>query len=180
MTKPIVQTPDPVLTKQVEKVTKFDNKLKAILSEMKEALLAAKDPAGVGLAAPQIGYSLRIFATRPTKKATVSFYINPQIVSLSQEETKQPKDETPLEGCLSIENTWGFVERKKNVTITFQDGKGKKHTQTFTGFPAAIIQHEVDHLNGILFTTRVLEQKGKLYEITKDKNGKNILKELPL
>ncbi len=180
MTKPIVRTPDPVLTKQAEKVTKFDNKLKAILSEMKEVLLTAKDPVGVGLAAPQIGYSLRIFATRPTEKATISFYINPEIVSISDEYMKKDKDETPFEGCLSIENTWGIVERKKNVTITFQDGKGKKHTQIFTGFPAVIIQHEIDHLNGILFTTRVLEQKGRLYEIIKNKDGKNTLKELPL
>lgn len=180
MIKPIIQTPNSVLTKHAEKVIHFDEKLKKILSEMKEALLAAKDPVGVGLAAPQIGYSLRIFAMKPSKKAPVSFFINPEITEISNKDMEESKDEAPLEGCLSIENTWGIVLRKKEVSISYQDAKGKQYVKTFTGFPAIIVQHEIDHLNGILFTTRVLEQKRKLFEIVKDKEGKNILKELPL
>lgn len=180
MIKAIVQTPDSVLTKKASEVTHFDKTLKKMLSEMKASLFAAVDPIGVGLAAPQIGYPLRMFAIKPTKKGKVSFFINPVILSTSKEEIKIPEADAPLEGCLSVENTWGIVKRKKEVTIQYQDVKGNKIVKTFTGFPAVIIQHENDHLNGILFTQRVLEQKGKLYEIVKDKEGKNTLKELPL
>lgn len=180
MTKPIIQTPDSVLTKKAQTVTRFDASLKHILSEMKQSLITAVDPVGVGLAAPQIGYSLRIFAIKPAKNSRVWFFINPKIITSSIEEIEIPKDNAPLEGCLSVDNTWGVVRRKKEVTIEYQDINGNKVIKSFIGFPAVIIQHEIDHLNGILFTQRVLEQKGKLFEIVKDKEGKNTLKELPL
>lgn len=86
-----------------------------------------------------------------------------------------------LEGCLSIENIWGFPERSSWVKLRYQDLSGKKHTQKFTNFPAVIVQHEVDHLNGILFTQHILKQKGKLYRIEKDeKTNKPVLVPLDL
>lgn len=180
MLKPIVITPNPVLAQPTQTVGKIDAKITTILQEMKEALLAACDPKGVGLAAPQIGYSLQIFAIKPKKDSRVRFFINPKIIAQSQEQVKVPKQNTPLEGCLSIPNTWGIVKRKKWVTLAYLDAKGQQKTRTFKDFPAVIIQHEMDHLFGTLFTTRVLEQNGKLYEIIKDKEGKESLKELPL
>ncbi len=177
--KKIVITPHSVLTKISQPVTFFDQKLNFILEEIKEALLAADKPKGVGLAAPQIGYSLRIFAIKPTEKAKITFFINPKIVKEAPDYLLSTKRKA-LEGCLSIPNTWGFVKRKVWVQVHFQDAKGQPHLETFRGFPAVIIQHEMDHLNGILFTQRVLEQQGKLYEISQNKNGQEILKELPL
>lgn len=178
--KTIILTPSPVLTKPAQEVTRFDDQLEQILLEMKEALLSAKDPKGVGLAAPQIGYSLQIFAIKPRENSNVAFFVNPKIIVTSEEVLSQPQDNTPLEGCLSIPNTWGVVKRKRWVTISYQDGKGKRFRKTYKGFPAVIIQHELDHLKGILFTKRVLEQDGKLYEIVANKDGNESLKELPL
>lgn len=178
--KEIVLTPQPVLNSTTQAVTKFDDKLKAILSEMEETLLAASNPKGVGLAAPQIGYPLSIFAMKPKADSKVTFCINPKILSSSKELIIIPEKNTPLEGCLSIPNTWGTVKRKRWVTLSFQDAHGKNKIKTFKGFRATIVQHEMDHLLGILFTKRVLEQQGKLYEIIKDKEGKESLKELPL
>lgn len=178
--KPIILTPDPVLTKQAIPVREFNENLKKILNEMKEALLSAKDPKGVGLAAPQIGYSLQIFAIKPRENSKITFFINPQAVSVSPEIIETPKQSTPLEGCLSIPNTWGLVKRKRVITLNYQDQNGKSFQKTFKGFSAIVIQHELDHLNGFLFTKRVLEQGGKLFEIIKGTDGKESLKELPL
>lgn len=178
--KRIVLTPQPILSSATQPVTKFDDNLNAIIMEMEQALLSAKDPKGVGLAASQIGYPLKIFAMKPKEDAKVTLYINPKIIEIAQVETRLSKQNTPLEGCLSIPNTWGVVNRKTWVTLSFQNSKGKSKTKKFRGFPAIIVQHEMDHLSGILFTQRVLAQQGKLYEIVKDKQGKESLKELPL
>lgn len=178
--KPIILTPNPVLTLPTKPVTVFDHNLKKILAEMKEALISAKDPIGVGLAATQIGYPLQIFAIKPRENSRITFFINPKIINESDQSIDIPKQNTPLEGCLSIPNTWGVVKRKKEITLNYQDQNDKQFTKTFTGFASIVIQHELDHLNGILFTKRVLEQQGKLFEIIKGKDGKESLKELPL
>ena len=178
--KQIVTTPNNVLTQPCNPIEKVDKNIKRILTEMEVALISAKDPKGVGLASPQIGYSLQIFCIKPNDSAKVTFFLNPKIINLSEEEINLPEKNTPLEGCLSIPNAWGVVHRKKTVTLSYLNEKGKPLTKTFSGFPAVIIQHEMDHLSGILFTARILEQEGKLYEIITDKEGKETLKELPL
>lgn len=178
--KQIVFTPNPVLSQPAQPVGKIDKSISQILQGMKDTLIAASDPKGVGLAAPQIGYPLQMFAIKPKENSSVRFFINPKIIAQSEELVRVPKQNTPLEGCLSIPNTWGIVKRKKWVTLNYLDQHGKEKTKTFKGFLAVIIQHEMDHLSGTLFTARVLEQKGKLYEIVKDKEGKESLKELPL
>jgi peptide deformylase len=165
---------------QKAKTVVINDQLSNIFKEMREALLAAVDPKGVGLAAPQIGYPLKIFCIKPTSQSPITFYINPQIINQAKEYVKSADSNVPLEGCLSIPNTWGTVKRKKNITLKYQNEKGITKIQNFTGFPAVIIQHEMDHLDGILFTYRIIEQRGKLYEIVKDDEGKESLKELPL
>ena len=85
-----------------------------------------------------------------------------------------------LEGCLSLKDIWGEVERAKAVWLEYTDETGKTHHKKFTGFIATIIQHEVDHLNGILFPKRVLEQKGTLYESKKNSKGEDIFEELTI
>lgn len=177
---PIVKVPAAVLISPAKPVTRFDAKLRQLIREMKEALRNAKNPKGVGLAAPQIGAGYRIFLVAPKPEDTRVF-INPEITSMDPPEAGAKKEnEGKLEGCLSIPHVWGDVRRSRRLTVAFQDTEGNRHTETFTGFPAVIIQHETDHLNGILFTQRVLEQKGKLYEPARDKEGKEILQELEL
>lgn len=194
----MVLTPNPILSNVSKPVEKFDKKLSDILISMEESLRATSDPVGVGLAAPQVGLPLRIFQMRPDEKSDVRSYINPKILSISDdlnEFTSQsgkkkkaidegkipaPKGKRLLEGCLSIPNIWGYVQRKKDVMLSYQDAEGNTHEELFTGFPAIIVQHEMDHLNGILFTHHVMEQNERLYKSSKDKNGEDIFEEIEL
>jgi peptide deformylase len=187
----IVKTPNPVLTTVAKPVASFDKKLQKILQDMEVTLLNTSDPIGVGLAAPQVDISLQIFLARPTENAPVLPFINPMIISsseiikesikkLSKKERREAEDKKILEGCLSMPNIWGHVTRSQKIVLTYQDSTGKKHTTTFTGFMATIIQHEVDHLNGILFTKHVLSQREKLYKSYKNKNGEEEFEEINL
>ncbi len=201
----IVQAPNPVLSQVAKTTGKVDSSIYNLIEEMKKTLSQTKDPEGVGLAAPQVGKSLRLFIAKPNPKSKVQIFINPEIVSnndgvkLTGDElaglpaealakvgpqttsaTEAPEESKKLEGCLSLPTIWGEVKREKNVTVKFIDEKGQIQTKTFSGLLATIVQHETDHLNGILFPKRVLEQKGKLYKSKKDKNGEDIFQELDL
>lgn len=177
--KPIVLVPNSVLTKSAQTVVNFDRTLEKLIVEMKAALQATTNPKGVGLAAPQIGESWRVFITRPKEESKIRVFINPEIINRSDDETDGvPERENKLEGCLSIPKIWGKVKRAKKLTLRYQDERGLSHEESFSGFLATIIQHETDHINGILFTQRVLEQKSKMYETGKDDDGKEILEEI--
>lgn len=179
--KPIVHVPHKALTQPAKPVTTFDKKLKALIADMRETLLATSNPKGVGLAAPQIGVSVRLFITRPKESEPIRVFANPEILSISEETTDAEKErDGKLEGCLSIPRIWGNVRRAKKLTLRFQDEAGAQHREEFSGFMAVIIQHETDHVNGILFAQRVLEQKGTFYQTAKDKDGKEVLEEVEL
>ena len=179
--KPIVHVPKPVLTSPAQKITEFDDKLARLIKDMEETLLATINPKGVGLAAPQVGVGVQLFLTKPTAKAKIRTFINPEIVKKSDELTQGiPERSNKLEGCLSIPNVWGNVHRATTLTLRYQDEYGKTHEEDFSGFLATIIQHETDHINGILFTQRVLEQKEKLFQVTTDDDGAEVLDEIKL
>ncbi|MBI3342864.1 peptide deformylase [Candidatus Gottesmanbacteria bacterium] len=162
-------------------VISFDKRLDTLIAQRKATLLSTKNPKGVGLAASQIGEPWRVFLTRPREDSQIRVFVNPEIIKRSDEETDGvPGRENKLEGCLSIPKVWGKVKRASTLTLRYQDGQGIPHEEAFTGFLATIIQHETDHVNGILFTQRVLEQKGKLYQTAKDTDGKEILEEVSL
>lgn len=174
--KPIVKTPNIVLTSQTKKVGKIDKKIKFLITQMKDTLKGATNPKGVGLAAPQIGSLYRMFITKPSENSPIRVFINPCFVTLSKEKLKGiPHDTFKLEGCLSIPNVWGLVNRHKSVSIKFTDEYGKAHEESFSDFESIIIQHEMDHLEGILFPRRVLEQKEKLYKISYNEKGEEVL-----
>jgi len=176
----IVHAPAPVLRKGVRQVKKIDKKIRELVYDMEETLIVQTDPEGVGLAAPQVGVDLAIFIIKPTPKSHTEVFINPKILEVKKIEdkpkvssTKQDKEEdeiegVKLEGCLSVPRIWGPVDRNSEVRVEYLDLNGEKQSKWFTGLKAIIVQHETDHLNGILFTQRVLEQKGRLYE---EKNG---------
>lgn len=190
----IVITPNPVLISKASEVKNFDKKLLEVSRQMEQTLLATSDPIGVGLAAPQVGVPMRIFQMKPNSRSRVTTYVNPVIKNISSQETvpdftnsekveaKKPKKSKGklLEGCLSIPNIWGNVLRKREVTLTYQDINGKSYTKTFKGFPAVIIQHEVDHLNGILFTKHVIEQNEQLYKSRKNEKGEDEFDEIEI
>ncbi|HET9946714.1 MAG TPA: peptide deformylase [Patescibacteria group bacterium] len=165
----IVQAPDSVLSSKAKPVEKIDKDIKKLLEDMEQTLLSAADPEGVGIAAPQVGKSLQIFLMKPEKDSPVEAVINPVLELLGTPHKKKSKNGGALlEGCLSLKDIWGTVLRYPKVKITYLDAKGKSHTKTVTGWPARIIQHEYDHLQGILFPRRVLEQEGQLYKSHKE------------
>ncbi|RIK29202.1 MAG: peptide deformylase [Anaerolineae bacterium] len=151
----IVTLPDPVLKRKAHTVTKFDKSLQTLLNDMVETMRAAP---GVGLAAPQIGLSERIIVIEYFEKQEdeekedapkkVWAVINPEIVKASQETL------LGVEGCLSIPGLVGEVERHAEVHVKALNRHGKPIRIKAKGWLARIFQHEIDHLNGILFTER--------------------------
>lgn len=185
----ITLIPNPVLTRPAKKITKIDKRILNIISKMKQALLSAKNPKGVGLAAPQIGEPYSIFITKPNDKSAIDVYLNPEILwksdTLSEilregDNKSDIKREKKLEGCLSIPNVWGYLKRHSKVKLRYMDIYGKTQEKEFSGFLSTIVQHETDHINGVLFTQRVLEQHEKLYEIQNDEKGEEKLVELTI
>ncbi|MEK7160312.1 MAG: peptide deformylase [Patescibacteria group bacterium] len=186
----IVSAPNPVLSQKAKPIAKIDKGILSLIEEMKKSLESAADPVGVGLAAPQVGRALKIFIAKPSLKAKPSVFINPRIISqkkkLSKAASNAGEPESAgrrtrkLEGCLSLPNIWGEVLRYNEANVEFEDETGKKHNKKFKGFLATIIQHEIDHLNGILFTKRVLEQNGTLYKSEKDEKGQDVFEEIKI
>lgn len=186
---PIVQAPNLVLSQKAKHVGKIDNNTKQLLKQMEETLIHASDPEGVGLAAPQVGKSLRIFIIKQTPKSPVTTFINPVIESTFDEEEDEKakkksksddKGGVQLEGCLSLKDIWGVVKRDYGVVVSYTDETGKEHKKTFEGFIATIIQHEIDHLNGVLFPVRVIEQANQLYRSKTNAKGETEFEEIEL
>jgi len=174
----ILNAPNPILSIEAEPITKFDKNLDNLLKDMQQALISAHDPIGVGLAAPQIGVEKRVFITKAGEKAKIEIFINPIVLSFEPIKKTKKKRIRKLEGCLSLVGIWGEVDRYPKITLEWQDEKGKKNVKKFNGFMATIIQHEIDHLEGILFPKRVLEQKGKLYKSRKNEKGEDVFEEI--
>src|SRR5215216_6865960 len=151
----IVTLPEPVLRRKAHAVTKFDKDLQTLIDDMVETM---RDAPGVGLAAPQIGLSERLIVVEyfeneedeeqedaPKKVWAV---LNPEIVKASEEKL------LGVEGCLSIPNLIGEVERHVSVQVKGLNRHGKPMKIKAEGWLARIFQHEIDHLNGVLFTDR--------------------------
>ncbi len=142
----IIVAGNPILKKVAEPVTSFDKKLKFLVNDMKKSLYAAN---GVGLAAPQIAVSKRIFVADDGESGFEA-YINPQWVPDGEEKN------IDVEGCLSVPELYGEVERFANVIVHYQDIHGKKKMRKASGLLARCIQHETDHLNGVLFIEKAI------------------------
>lgn len=142
---------DEVLRSQTESVDEFDDALKILVDAMFETLEEAE---GVGLAAPQVGISKKIFVVNTRKKGERYALINPEIIETSVELVPYE------EGCLSIPGFYRDVMRPARVKVQAQDVSGKFFTLDADGLLARVIQHENDHLNGVLFIDH-LEEKEK-------------------
>ena len=137
----IITAGNPDLKRKALPVTAFDKKLKFIISDMKKTLYEAN---GVGLAAPQIDLNIRMFVADDGESGFEA-YVNPVWEPVGNETN------VDTEGCLSVPGYVGLVERYTTVRIKYQDVRGKKKQKVVTGLLARCIQHETDHLNGILF-----------------------------
>lgn len=159
--KNILTTPNEILTSKSQKVVKFDENIKQIIRDLLDTAINQKDPEAAGLAAPQIGYDKRIIVVRDFKylEQTEKFLItnivmvNPKIISLSREKALD------WESCLSIPNMYGQVMRSTHLKVNYFDENGHEKRMKARDFLARVIQHEVDHLDGILFTDKLV---GKL------------------
>lgn len=155
---------DPILRQKAKPVGKIDKKIQQLIADMKETLRVQSDPEGIGLAAPQVGKSLQIFLVDFDKTKRV--VINPKVLSVGKvpeiPKSKRVRNKT-LEGCLSLPHYYGPITRADSIVIEYTDENGKKVKEEFTGFLSHIIQHEMDHLNGVLFVDHILDQKAPLY-----------------
>ncbi|MGE4467374.1 peptide deformylase [Sphaerochaeta sp.] len=138
-----------VLREKCQKVTEFDNALRILVDAMFDTMDEAD---GVGLAAPQVGVTKRLFVIH-IRGAEKRAYINPQIIETSIETS------TDEEGCLSIPGVWHDVQRPARVTVQAQDVEGKVFQVKADGLLARALQHENDHLNGVLFIDRLSDEE---------------------
>lgn len=144
---PIVEAPADILEKECTRVTEFNKKLKKLVSDMHETMIEAD---GVGLAAPQVGVDLQVAVVDIEDENGLITLINPVVV---EEKGKQ----TDVEGCLSFPGLYGYVTRPSYVKVKAQDIKGRYFLIEARDFLARALLHEIDHLHGILFTSKVEE-----------------------
>lgn len=163
----IIKHPNEILRRKAQRVETIDDKIQTLLDDMVETMRLAP---GVGLAAPQVGVPLRIVVVeyggendedeeedQPSEKKLYTL-INPEISRMSKE------SEVGSEGCLSIPGIVGDVERSLGVTVVAQNRRGQPIKIKAEGWLARIFQHEIDHLNGVLFTDRAQ----KIYQLEDD------------
>ena len=168
----VITVPNKILNTPTKSISSIDKKIIDLVKEMEETLISAKEPEGVGLSAPQVGVLLSLFLIRKTSSAKPTAFINPKILKRTGiRKSKMGKNKIELEGCLSIPKIWGQVNRHDKILVSYQTVEGIQKKEWFSGLVSSSIQHEDDHLHGILFTQRVIEQNNNLYE---EKNGKLI------
>jgi peptide deformylase len=169
MILPIVAYGDPVLKKEAKNISKDELDLAKLVEDMFDTM---NNAGGIGLAAPQIGKSIRVFiadASPLEEEATKDFkrvFVNPTILEEFGEEWSYN------EGCLSIPGIRGEVIRPSKLKIHYFDENWNEHTEEFEGMPARIIQHEYDHIEGVLFVDYFSSLKkqllrGKLSNVSK-------------
>lgn len=140
---------NPILRKKCEIIKEITPEIKNLISEMLKTCASSN---GVGLAANQVGKSLRLFviyAILPKEEELISAYINPEIINTSGKKISKE------EGCLSLPGISSRVARMEKLTLEYTDESGAKKTIQASGFKARIMQHEIDHLNGILICDKI-------------------------
>src|SRR6266568_317619 len=155
----IITTENPILRKKAKKIHRFEPSLKKLVDDMFETMHEA---GGVGLAAPQIAQSIRLFVAEFEDRKVA--LVNPEIV-------KAEGEVLGTEGCLSIPGYVGeYIRRAEKVVVKGQDVRGKTIKVNAEGWFARVLQHEIDHLDGILFLDR-LDRSEDLREVREDEEG---------
>lgn len=169
----IIKAPDPRLRAKTKHVKKITPELLKLSADMIKFAKSFKDPEGVGLSTNQIGRNERFFVAKIGEEFVPFF--NPEVHTFS------PKTKVFFEGCLSVPDYYGETKRPISVKVSYLTHTGEKITKTLRGIASWIFQHEFDHMNGILFMDRVLEQKGKVFKFAgKDKTGSDIFEEIKI
>lgn len=144
----IVLYPNPVLRRRADPLERVDDSVRERVRDMFSLMYEDR---GVGLAAPQVGWSVRLFVMNPSGEPDPLLervYVNPKILSSEGEVTDE-------EGCLSIPGVRGKVSRRARLVLSALDLDGRPFEETLDDLPARVVQHENDHLDGILFITRL-------------------------
>lgn len=152
----VYEYPDPILKKKAEKVAMVDDELRRFMDDMLETMYSA---VGVGLAAPQVGVSKRIVVidiSHEEEKVEPFYLVNPEIIWKSEEKV------CGEEGCLSVPEQRAEVERHASVKLRYLDYYGKEQEQLIEDFLAIVVQHELDHLDGILYIDRISRLKRQM------------------
>jgi peptide deformylase len=149
---PVIKMDNPVLHRKAKKVRKIDGSIQKLIDDMIDTM---HDIEGVGLAAPQVGVPLQVVVIQMPDEEDVITLINPEIVKTSEE------SEEMTEGCLSLPGYKGDVKRFTSITVKARDREGKLIRIKGEGLMAQALQHEVDHINGIVFVDH-LESMDKL------------------
>lgn len=143
----IAKYPDSILRKRAKEISEFNDDLKKLADQMSEAMY---NDDGIGLAGPQVSTSLRIIVVGQGR-GKYKAYINPEITYHSKDSA------VGEEGCLSLPQIFGYVSRAKKIHVKYQDLEGNTIKEKVKGMDAVVIQHEVDHLDGILFIDRAVK-----------------------
>jgi len=154
--KPLIILPDPVLRQASKPIERVDDELKRLADDMLETMY---DAPGIGLAAIQIGVPRRMLVidvAREGEDKQPQVFINPEILKSSDERSVYE------EGCLSIPDYYAEVERPAVITLKYLDRDGKEHTADADGLLATCLQHEIDHLNGVLFIDHISRLKREM------------------
>ena len=159
---PILKYPDPVLCRKAKRVSRIDESLNRLIDDMIETMYQAS---GAGLAAPQVGVSLKI-AVIGLPDEDVIVLVNPEVV-------KKSGERMVIEGCLSVPGYRGEIKRAEKVTVKALDRNGKAFRIKADDLLAEVLEHEIDHLNGILYIDH-LESTEKLEKIEMDEDTPEI------
>ena len=164
----ILTEPDPFLRQKSKKVDKVDNDIRSLMNDMLETMYEAP---GIGLAAIQVGVPKRIIVidlSKNDQKKEPLYFVNPEIISRSDQ------DATYEEGCLSVPNQFAEIDRPDKCHVKFLDYDGKEQSLKAEGLLATCIQHEMDHLEGILFIDYLSKLKKSMIIKKLSKKKKNL------
>jgi len=155
----LIQYPDPRLKQVSTTVQKFDAKLQAFITDLEQTMRAG--PGGVGIAAPQVAHFERIVIVDVSSKPKISHHgrlvlINPEIFAWEGMAKGR-------EGCMSVPDYTGNIIRAEHIQLKARDEHGKVQEYEMQGFEARAVQHEIDHLDGILFLDRLVSRRHDLY-----------------
>jgi len=156
----ILKYPDPLLKQIAAEVMEFDASLRAFVHDLEETMRAG--PGGVGVAAPQVGHLQRIVIVDVSSKPKIKQHgrlvlINPEILEWDGMAKGR-------EGCMSVPDYTGNVIRAKTIKLQAQDEQGEVHEYEMEGFEARAVQHEIDHLDGLLFLDRLVSRRNDLFQ----------------
>lgn len=168
---PILKIPDPVLRKKAKPVERIDAELRRLVDDMLATMYEAP---GIGLAAPQVGVLRRLIVMDPTKDEAPKspiLMVNPEILERSEEMRVHD------EGCLSIPDFTAEIERPAKTRVSYIDPQGKKQEAKLEGIWSTLVQHEIDHLNGVLFIDYLSRLKREMVvrKFTKQKRTEKAL-----